>query len=139
MFNLWFYFSYDRHKHLRASLFWVFRKKEIFACTIFSKICYVARTINRAGKLICLRVCLHAQDQASLIEKPESYGACWVKKYPKNVICLNKQQIKDAVAHILFNCYFTIGPKIFCKIIGIPTGVWSSFFFCLLILIFLWK
>ena len=32
-----------------------FRKKETFACAIFGKICYVACTINRAGKLIRLR------------------------------------------------------------------------------------
>ena len=27
-FNSWFYFSYDRYKNLRGSLFWVFRKKK---------------------------------------------------------------------------------------------------------------
>ena len=36
------FFSYDRHKNLRTSLFWVFRKKETFAWVIFGKICYVA-------------------------------------------------------------------------------------------------
>ena len=39
-----------------------------------------------------------------------------------NVTDLNKQQIKDAIAYLLFNCYFTVGPKIFCQIIGIPMG-----------------
>ena len=38
------------------------------------------------------------------------------------ILCFNKQQIKDAVAYLLLNCYFTIGPKIFCQIIGIPMG-----------------
>ena len=33
-------------------------KKETFACVVFSKICYVACAINRAGKLICLCACL---------------------------------------------------------------------------------
>ena len=33
-----------------------------------------------------------------------------------------KQQIKDAVAYLLFNCYFTVGPKIFFQITGIPMG-----------------
>ena len=49
-----------------------------------------------------------------------NYGARWVINIKDNVICLNKQQIKDAVAYILLNCYFTVGPKIFCQIIGIP-------------------
>ena len=44
------------------------------------------------------------------------------KNIKDNVICLNKQQIKDAVAFLLFNCYFTVGPKIFSQIIGIPMG-----------------
>ena len=51
-----------------------------------------------------------------------NYGACWVKNIKDNVICLNKQQIKDAVAYLLPNCYFTVDPKIFCQIIGIPMG-----------------
>ena len=41
------------------------------------------------------------------------------KKIKDHAICLNKQQIKDAVASVLFNCYFTVGPTFFCKIIGI--------------------
>ena len=49
-----------------------------------------------------------------------NYGAHWVKNLKDNVICLNKQQIKDAIAYLLLNCYFTVGPKIFCQIIGIP-------------------
>ena len=51
-----------------------------------------------------------------------NYGACWVKNIKDNVICLNKQQIKDAVTCLLLNCYFTDGPNIFCQIIGIPMG-----------------
>ena len=50
-----------------------------------------------------------------------SYGTRWVKNIKDNVICLNKQQIKDAVAYLLSNCYFTIGPKI-CQTIVIPMG-----------------
>ena len=49
-----------------------------------------------------------------------NYGARWVKNIEDNVICLNKQQIRDAVAYLLLNCYFTVDPKIFCQIIGIP-------------------
>ena len=37
-----------------------------------------------------------------------NYGDCWVKKIKGNVISLNKQQIKDAVAYLLLNCYFNV-------------------------------
>ena len=46
-------------------------------------------------------------------------GLAGSKKIKDNVICLNKQQLKNAVAYLLSNCYFTVGPKI-CQIIGIP-------------------
>ena len=49
-----------------------------------------------------------------------NYGACWIKNIKDYVIGLNKQQIEDAVAYLLFNCYFTVGPKIFYHIIGTP-------------------
>ena len=52
----------------------------------------------------------------------KSCGVRWVKHIKYNGICLNKQQINDAVAYLLFNCYFTVDPKIFCQIIGIPMG-----------------
>ena len=65
-----------------------------------------------------------------------NYGARWVKNITDNVICLNKQQIKDAVAYLLLNCYFTVGPKISCQITGIPLGS-DPASFCQLILILL--
>ena len=34
----------------------------------------------------------------------DSYGARWVKITKDNVSCLNKLEIKDAVAYLLFNC-----------------------------------
>ena len=37
-------------------------------------------------------------------------------------MCLNKPQIKDTVAYLLFNCYFNVGLKIFCQTVGIPMG-----------------
>ena len=57
------------------------------------------------------------------------YGACWVKNIKDNVICLNKQQIKDAVAYLLFNCWFSVGPKSFCQITGIFMGSDPALFF----------
>ena len=58
-----------------------------------------------------------------------SYVARWVKNIKDNIICLNIQQIKDAVAYHLSNCYFTVGPKIFCQIIVIPIGFDPAPFF----------
>ena len=49
-----------------------------------------------------------------------TYGARWVKNINDNVACLNKQQVKDIVSYLPFNCFLTVGPKIFCQIIGIP-------------------
>ena len=63
-------------------------------------------------------------------------GARWVTNIKDNVICLNKQKIKDAVAYLLLNCYFTVGPKIFCQITGIPMGSDSAPFFANLFLYF---
>ena len=57
-----------------------------------------------------------------------NYGARWVNNIKDNVICLNKQQMKDAVAYLLFNWYFTVGHKIFCQIIGIPVEPDLAFF-----------
>ena len=57
-----------------------------------------------------------------------NFGASWVKNIKGNVICLNKQQIKDSVAYLLFNCFVTVGPQIFCQIIGIPTPFFAIFF-----------
>ena len=57
-----------------------------------------------------------------------TYWARWVKNIKDNVICFNKQQVKDAVTYLLFNCYFNVDPNIFWQIIGIPIRVWSSSF-----------
>ena len=46
----------------------------------------------------------------------------FLKNIRDKVICLNKQQIKDAVTCLHFNCYFTVETKIFCQIIGIAMG-----------------
>ena len=37
-----------------------------------------------------------------------NYGAHLVKNIKDNVLCLNKQQLKEAVAFLLFNCYFML-------------------------------
>ena len=49
-------------KKIKTSLLWILRKKkETSARTIFGKICFAARTIDR---------CLHERDRAGLIDKP---------------------------------------------------------------------
>ena len=66
-------FSCDRHKS-PLSLLWVSFEsggKQTFTWAICSKICCVACLINHAGKLIYLCACLHKQDCAGLIDKPE--------------------------------------------------------------------
>ena len=65
-----------------------------------------------------------------------NYRACWVKMIKDNVICLNKQQMKDAVPYVLLNCCFAVGPKIVCQIIGILMGSDLAPFFANLFLYF---
>ena len=65
-----------------------------------------------------------------------NYGARCVINIKDNVICLSKQQIKDAIAYLLLNCYFTVGPRIFSQIIGIPMGSDAAPFFANLFLYF---
>ena len=65
-----------------------------------------------------------------------NYGARWVKNIKDNVICFNKQQIKDAATYILLNCYFTVDPKNFYQITGIPMGSDPALFFANLFLYF---
>ena len=65
-----------------------------------------------------------------------SYGACWVKNIKDKAISLKKEQIKDEVAYVLSNCYFTVGRKIFCQIISIPVRSDEAPFFANLSLYF---
>ena len=62
------------------------------------------------------------------------FGARWTREVKNNRICFSKQQIKDAVSYLRSNCYFTVGPKIFCQIIGIPMGSDPAPFFANLFL-----
>ena len=65
-----------------------------------------------------------------------NYGACCVENIKDNVIRLKKKEIKDAVAYLLFTCYFTVGPKISCQIIGIHMGYDPAPLFANLLLYF---
>ena len=62
------------------------------------------------------------------------FGARWIREVNKNMICFSKQQMKDTVSYLLSNCYFTVGPKIFCQTIGIPMGSEPAPFFANLFL-----
>ena len=51
------------------------------------------------------------------------FGTRWIREFNNNRICFSKQQLKDAVSYLLSNCYFTVGPKIFCQIIEFLWGL----------------
>ena len=70
MFSWYTFFLWQTQKLSNKSLLSLEKKKETFAWAIFSKICYAACAINRAGKLICLHTCMHKHDRAHLIDKP---------------------------------------------------------------------
>ena len=42
--------------------------------------------------------------------------------------------MKEAISYLLSNCYFTVGSKFFCQIIGIPMGSDPAPFFANLFL-----
>lgn len=62
------------------------------------------------------------------------FGARWCKERCDNKISFDKQSMKDAVTYLLSNCFFTVGLKIFCQIIGIPMGSDPAPFFANLFL-----
>ena len=57
----------------------------------------------------------------------------WVINIKDNIICLKKQQKKDAVAYLLFKYSFNAGPKIFYQIIGTSIGSNPALFFQLIL------
>ena len=62
------------------------------------------------------------------------FGAKWIDNPAQYKHVFNKQAIKDAVKFLMFNCFFTIGNKIFQQIIGIPMGSDPAPFFANLFL-----
>ena len=67
------------------------------------------------------------------------FGARWIDNRKNDQLCFSKQDIKDAVTYLLCNCYFTVGSKLFCQIIGIPMGSDPAPFFANLFLYFFEK
>ena len=57
-----------------------------------------------------------------------SYGARWVKDIKYSQKCFNKQQIKDAVAYLLFNCYFNVASKRSTKLLILLWRIPSHFY-----------
>ena len=81
----------------------------------------VSTSIRRWNDVVCLLGC----------------GAHWVKDIKDNQICLNKQQIKDAVAYLFL---IDFSPFIyFLPDYWFSCGVWSNIFFREPISIFSWK
>ena len=62
------------------------------------------------------------------------YGARWTKDKSEHNISFDIKMMKDAVAYLLSNCFFTIGSKIFRQVIGIPMGSDPAPFFANLFL-----
>ena len=56
----------------------------------------------------------------------DHYGAFWTgedsQQVKKNVLVFSKDKVKEAIAYLLENCYFSIGEQLFRQIIGIPMG-----------------
>ena len=65
------------------------------------------------------------------------FGARCIDNRKNDQLCFSKQDVKDAVTCLLCNCYFTVGSKLFCQIIGIPMGSDPAPFFANLFLYFL--
>ena len=63
-------------------------------------------------------------------------GARWSKEHKDSVLCFDKGKMKEAVKYLLSNCFFRVGSKIFCQIIGIPMGSDPAPFFANLFLYF---
>ena len=61
------------HTEIKEKVSLEFWEQKKLACAILGKICYVGCTINRTGKFICLRACLH--DRVGLIDKPVTEGS----------------------------------------------------------------
>jgi len=64
------------------------------------------------------------------------YGAKWVNDADRYDICFDCSGMKEAVAYLLSNCFFTIGNTLFRQIIGIPMGSDPAPFFANLFLYF---
>ena len=65
-------------------------------------------------------------------------GTHWVKNIKDNVICLNKQQIKYAVAYMLCNVISLLALRSSAKLLVFLWGL-IQLLFCQLILILFWK
>ena len=63
LFNSWFYFPYDRHKNLRTSLFWVFKKKKL-------PVWFSVKFVMLPMRSIVPATCLHNCHCTGLIGKP---------------------------------------------------------------------
>ena len=61
-----------------------------------------------------------ARDKISI----DHFGnAQWDKNPDRSKVYFTKESLKDAVAYLINNCYFTIGEKVLRQVIGIPMGL----------------
>ena len=70
---------------------------------------------------------------SSYITVPSNGKAYWSKKKSKSSISFSKNSLKQAVKHLIENCYFTVGDVVMSQVIGIPMGIdpapfWANLF-----------
>ena len=96
------------------------RRKETFISVFDFFILYSIRSHNKLLMVFNSLIDFCFDGGESKYITVNGYRGCLVKNIKKIVICLNKQQVKDAVNYLSFNCYFMFDPQIFCQIIGFP-------------------
>ena len=116
------------------------RRKAISVSTFdFSTFSSFSTKLPHNNVLMMLNSCFDREESKYITVN--IYGVHWVENIKDNkrskIICLNKQQIKDAVAYLPFNSYLTVGPKISCQIISILMGSVPAPFFVNLSYIFM--
>lgn len=59
--------------------------------------------------------------------------ASWRTKKPRDAVCFSRNSLKQAVKHLIQNCFFTVGDVVMRQAIGIPMGIdpapfWANLF-----------
>ena len=71
--------------------------------------------------------------KGNLIHISKQGRASWRNKRPKDTISFSRYSLKQAVKHLIQNCFFTVGNIIMRQAIGIPMGIdpapfWANLF-----------
>ena len=112
------------------------RRKETSVSTFDFSILYTKLLDNKLLMILNSLIDFCFDGRETKYIKVNSCSARWVENFKDNIVCFKKQQIKDAVAYLFSNCYFTVGSKFLYQIIGIPIGFDPASFFANLFLYF---